>query len=65
MCVTPPPTHTHTKLQDNQICTLKGSLARLKHLTHLDLANNALRDLPKLLGRLEKLRALRELNLQV
>ncbi|KIY98907.1 Leucine-rich repeat-containing protein 23 [Monoraphidium neglectum] len=51
-------------LHDNQLCTLRGSLGRLKFLTHLDLGGNLLRDLPKVLARLERLRCLRHLNLQ-
>jgi Leucine-rich repeat (LRR) protein len=33
--------------QDNQICTLRGSLLEFKFLETLDLANNQLRDLSK------------------
>lgn len=47
------------------MCTLKGSLGHLKFLTQLDLSGNNLRELPKLLARLEKLTALEHLNLQV
>jgi hypothetical protein len=55
-----PPIH-----QDNDICTLKGSLATLKFITHLDLSNNNLRDLPKLLRCLGRLQNLQHLSLQV
>ncbi|GBF95980.1 hypothetical protein Rsub_08103 [Raphidocelis subcapitata] len=48
---------------ENEICTLRGSLPRLRHLSHLDLSSNALRDLPKLLARLRRLQRLRQLNL--
>jgi hypothetical protein len=51
--------------QNNAICTLKGSLLRLKFLTDLDLSNNQLRDLRKLLQGLARLRFLQQLNLQV
>lgn len=36
-------------MQDNQICTLKGSLLCFKFLETLELSNNQLRDLDKLL----------------
>jgi len=62
--ISPQPKNTHHQPQDNQLCTLKGSLTNLRFLTHLDLSNNVLRDLPKLLARLERLRFLRHLNLQ-
>jgi Leucine-rich repeat (LRR) protein len=52
-------------LQNNSICTLKGSLLRLKFLTDLDLSHNQLRDLRKLLQGLARLRFLQQLNLQV
>jgi Leucine-rich repeat (LRR) protein len=52
-------------LQNNCICTLKGSLLRLKFLTDLDLSHNQLRDLRKLLQGLARLRFLQQLNLQV
>ncbi|KAI8465742.1 MAG: hypothetical protein J3K34DRAFT_525119 [Monoraphidium minutum] len=51
-------------VHDNRVCTLKGSIGGLKFLTHLDLGNNALRDLPRQLARLQRLRCLRHLNLQ-
>ncbi|WIA28063.1 hypothetical protein OEZ86_010648 [Tetradesmus obliquus] len=49
---------------NNAICTLKGSLLRLKFLTDLDLSHNQLRDLRKLLQGLARLRFLQQLNLQ-
>lgn len=51
-------------VHDNQLCTLKGSLHHLKFLEHLDLGNNSLGDLAKVLRQLERLRFLRHLNLQ-
>lgn len=50
--------------EDNQICTLKGSLAFFKFLEHLDLANNQLRDLAKQLKALERFPSLKHLNLK-
>lgn len=50
--------------EDNQICTLKGSLSTFKFLEHLDLANNQLRDLTKQLKVLEKFQYLKHLNLK-
>ena len=52
-------------VQDNQICTLKGSLLTLKYLEVLDLSNNTLRDLDKVVATLSKLHYLRNLNLTV
>ncbi|KAG2502123.1 hypothetical protein HYH03_000614 [Edaphochlamys debaryana] len=49
--------------QDNQICTLKGSLLYFKFLETLDLSNNQLRDLEKQLKLLEKFKFIKELNL--
>eukprot|EP00798_Chlamydomonas_sp_ICE-L_P027714 gene27714-7358_t len=51
-------------VQDNQICTLKGSLSSFKFLETLDIANNQLRDLEKLLKSLEKFKFLKHLNLK-
>jgi Leucine-rich repeat (LRR) protein len=48
---------------DNQLVTLKGSLLRLKHIEVLDLADNTLRGLDKLLHALGKLPRLRVLRL--
>lgn len=61
---------TNTRLQqlyvhNNRLVTLKGSLAKLKFLTHLDLSCNKLKHLGKVLPSLQKLRFLKELNLQV
>lgn len=61
---------TNTRLQqlyvhNNRLITLKGSLAELKFLTHLDLSCNKLKHLGKVLPSLQKLRFLKELNLQV
>jgi hypothetical protein len=42
-----------------------STLSRLKHLTHLDLGNNALRDLEDVLASLRGLGQLRHLNLKV
>ena len=50
--------------QDNQICTLKGSLQCFHNLEQLDLANNELRDLAKLLPILERFLFLTHLNLK-
>ena len=50
--------------QDNQICTLKGSLACFRNLEQLDLSNNQLRDLAKLLPELAKFQFLTHLNLK-
>ncbi|KXZ45792.1 hypothetical protein GPECTOR_50g586 [Gonium pectorale] len=50
--------------QDNQICTLKGSLQCFKFLETLDLSNNLLRDLDKQLGVLERFKFIKELNLK-
>ncbi|KAG2435601.1 hypothetical protein HYH02_011893 [Chlamydomonas schloesseri] len=49
--------------QDNQICTLKGSLENFKFLETLDLSNNQLRDLDKQIKVLEKFKFIKELNL--
>ncbi|KAJ9533417.1 hypothetical protein QJQ45_026499, partial [Haematococcus lacustris] len=49
---------------NNQICTLKGSLACLHFLDTLDLSNNQLRDLDKLVAQLGKLKFLKTLNLK-
>ena len=53
------------QLQDNQLCTLKGSLRRCKYLDTLDLANNKLRNLQKLLETLGRFQFLQMLNLMV
>jgi len=50
---------------NNRLCTLKGSLLKLKFLTHLDVSHNQLKGLSKVLSTLQKLRFLQELNLQV
>ena len=52
-------------LQDNQLCTLKGSLARFKFLETLDLSGNKLCNLAKLLETLGKFQFLQMLNLVV
>eukprot|EP00878_Enallax_costatus_P030466 GHUV01033172.1.p1 GENE.GHUV01033172.1~~GHUV01033172.1.p1 ORF type:complete len:325 (+),score=76.76 GHUV01033172.1:262-1236(+) len=49
---------------NNHICTLKGSLLHFRFLTHLDLSNNQLRDLQKLLKTFQKMHFIQELNLQ-
>lgn len=49
---------------NNRLCTLKGSLLKLKFLTHLDVSHNQLKGLSKVLSTLQKLRFLQELNLQ-
>uniref|UniRef100_A0A7S0WNL5 Uncharacterized protein n=1 Tax=Chlamydomonas leiostraca TaxID=1034604 RepID=A0A7S0WNL5_9CHLO len=49
--------------QDNQICTLKGSLECFHFLETLDLSNNQLRDLDKLVRVLERFKFLKSLNL--
>ena len=54
-----------SSMQDNQLCTLKGSLLCFKFLQHLDLSNNQLRNLEKIIKVLSKLRFLKQLNLQV
>ena len=53
------------RLQDNQVCTLKGSLQGFKFLHLLDLSNNNLRDLDKQLKVLQKFHFLTHLNLKV
>ncbi|GFR43310.1 hypothetical protein Agub_g4377 [Astrephomene gubernaculifera] len=50
--------------QDNQLCTLKGSLQHFKFLETLDLSNNQLRDLEKQLRVLEKFKFIKDLNLK-
>ena len=50
--------------QDNQICTLKGSLECFRNLEQLDLSNNELRDLAKLLPGLQRFQFLTHLNLK-
>lgn len=50
--------------QDNQICTLKGSMPLFTFLEHLDLSNNVLRNLAKQLEMLEKFAFLKHLNLK-
>lgn len=50
---------------NNRLCTLKGSITQLKFLTHLDISHNQLKRLDKVVGTLQKLRFLQELNLQV
>ena len=50
--------------QDNQICTLKGSLAIFRNLEQLDFSNNQLKDLSKLLPVLERFQFLTHLNLK-
>jgi Leucine-rich repeat (LRR) protein len=50
---------------NNKLCTLKGSLTQLKFLTHLDISHNQLKRLDKVVGTLQRLRFLQELNLQV
>lgn len=52
-------------MQDNCICTLKGSLTSFHFLDTLDLSGNQLRDLDKLMATLQKLPFLTYLNLQV
>ncbi len=52
-------------VQDNQICTLKGSLLAFKFLEVLDLSNNQLRDLDKIVATLCKFKYLQNLNLTV
>ena len=52
-------------LQDNQLCTLKGSLSRFKFLETLDLSGNKLCNLAKLLETLGKFQFLQMLNLVV
>jgi Leucine-rich repeat (LRR) protein len=52
-------------VHSNKLVTLKGSLPKLKFLTHLDLSCNKLKHLGKVLASLQKLRFLKELNLQV
>jgi Leucine-rich repeat (LRR) protein len=51
--------------QDNKICTLKGSLLKFTFLEQLDLSNNQLRDLAKLLPTLSQFQFLTHLNLKV
>mmetsp|Transcript_18694 Transcript_18694/g.40191 ORF Transcript_18694/g.40191 Transcript_18694/m.40191 type:complete len:364 (+) Transcript_18694:241-1332(+) len=51
-------------VQDNQICTLKGSLPCFKFLEQLDLSNNHLRDLDKMLDTLDRFQFLTHLNLK-
>eukprot|EP00955_Chlamydomonas_euryale_P109588 365942-Chlamydomonas_euryale.AAC.49 len=50
--------------QDNQICTLKGSLSCFSNLEQLDLSGNQLRDLAKLLPVLQRFQFLTHLNLK-
>ncbi|KAF5833652.1 hypothetical protein DUNSADRAFT_9995 [Dunaliella salina] len=50
-------------VQDNQICTLKGSLLTFKFLEVLDLSNNLLRNLDKIIATLSKFKYLKNLNL--
>lgn len=52
-------------LQNNSICSLKGSLSHFKFLETLDLSNNQLRSLPKLTASLAKFQYLTFLNLKV
>lgn len=52
-------------LQNNSICSLKGSLSHFKFLETLDLSNNQLRNLPKLAANLAKFQYLTFLNLKV
>ena len=52
-------------LQNNKICSLKGSLSHFKFLDTLDLSNNQLRNLPKLAAYLAKFVFLSFLNLKV
>lgn len=52
-------------LQNNKICSLKGSLSHFKFLDTLDLSNNQLRNLPKLAAYLAKFLFLSFLNLKV
>lgn len=52
-------------LQDNQICTIRGSLARFQFLHKLDLSNNQLSDLEQVLKGLSRLGHLTHLNLKV
>lgn len=65
----PLPNHTHAaqvlNAQDNQICTLKGSLPAFTNLEQLDLSGNQLRDLAKLLPVLQRFQLLKHLNLMV
>ncbi|KAG1677024.1 hypothetical protein FOA52_001193 [Chlamydomonas sp. UWO 241] len=49
--------------QDNQICTLKGSLPAFHQLEQLDLSANCLRDLSKLLPVLQRFQFLTHLDL--
>uniref|UniRef100_A0A7S3QKS1 U2A'/phosphoprotein 32 family A C-terminal domain-containing protein n=1 Tax=Dunaliella tertiolecta TaxID=3047 RepID=A0A7S3QKS1_DUNTE len=50
-------------VQDNQICTLKGCLLTFKFLEVLDLSNNLLRNLDKIIATLSKFKYLKNLNL--
>lgn len=52
-------------LQNNEICTLKGSLEKFAFLETLELGENQLRDLTKVIRHLSKLRFLKTLDLQV
>ena len=52
-------------LQNNRICSLKGSLIRFKFLETLDVSNNQLRNLPKLASTLSRFHFLTFLNLKV
>lgn len=51
-------------VQDNRICTLKGSLLHFKFLQLLDVSNNVLSNLDKVLAKLQKLQFLETLNLK-
>lgn len=51
-------------LQNNHICSLKGSLQELKFLQKLDVSGNQLRDLPQVIKLLCGLRHLTHLNLK-
>ena len=52
-------------LQNNRICSLKGSLTYFHFLETLDLSSNQLRNLPKLAANLAKFHFLSFLNLKV
>lgn len=52
-------------LQNNSICSLKGSLQKFHFLETLDVSNNQLSNLAKLASALSKFRFLTFLNLKV
>jgi len=51
--------------QENEICTLKGSLRCFKFLEQLDLSNNQLRNMAKVVKTLSFFKILTHLNLKV